>query len=190
MKEKENQRIALTKRLLKENLLKLMETKNIHSISVIELCGAAGINRSTFYNHYGKPYDVLTDIERDVIRDVDEIWHKTVTQKCPFNQRVEILCQYMSEHSYLSKLLLRDEKINAEFINLLFDTANIRLLYGSLLSDIKDGGGERLAMTFLVTGAYQMIRQWLLEDIPKSPKEMGELASQVMELTGKIPFET
>ena len=54
MEKNENQRIKLTKRLLKESLLKLLTEKNIKKISVSELCQTAGINRSTFYNHYNQ----------------------------------------------------------------------------------------------------------------------------------------
>lgn len=76
MKTKENQRVALTKRLLKETLLVLMEEKNIQNITIVELCNMAEINRSTFYNHYGCPADVLLDIENSVVNDLDEIWTK------------------------------------------------------------------------------------------------------------------
>ena len=34
-------------------------------------------------------------------------------------------------------------------------------------------------ITFLSNGTYHMIRQWLLDDIPKTPKEMGELVQFV-----------
>ena len=52
MARKENQRITLTKKLLQEGLLRLLETKRLDKISVTELCREAGINRATFYNHY------------------------------------------------------------------------------------------------------------------------------------------
>ena len=48
MEAKENQRITLTKRLLKESLVRLMEAKSLQKISVSELCKDAGINRATF----------------------------------------------------------------------------------------------------------------------------------------------
>ena len=52
MAQKENQRIALTKKLLQEGLLRLLETKTLDKISVTVLCRESGINRATFYNHY------------------------------------------------------------------------------------------------------------------------------------------
>ncbi|MGN0313758.1 MAG: TetR/AcrR family transcriptional regulator, partial [Fusicatenibacter sp.] len=86
MKKKENQRIALTKLLLKENLLQLMSEKDFQSITVTELCDAAGVNRSTFYNHYGCPADVLADIEKGVFADLENIWeNNTEGKNSPIN---------------------------------------------------------------------------------------------------------
>ena len=64
---KGNQRIALTKRLLQEALLRLMNRKPLDKISITELCDEAGINRTTFYRHYYTPHDVLLSMELDFI---------------------------------------------------------------------------------------------------------------------------
>ena len=54
---KENQRMVVTKRMLKEWLLRPLD--NIH---VNELCRESGINRATFYRHYETPQDVLVSL--------------------------------------------------------------------------------------------------------------------------------
>ena len=58
MEKRENQRIMLSKRLIKESLTRLLASESIHKISVRMLCEEAGINRSTFYKYYGSQYDV------------------------------------------------------------------------------------------------------------------------------------
>ena len=68
MARKENQRITLTKKLLQEGLLRLLETKRLDKISVTELCREAGINRATFYNHYDSPQGLLTELEQKMKR--------------------------------------------------------------------------------------------------------------------------
>ena len=65
---KENQRVALSKRMLKEGLIKLLNKKNISKISINELCEIAEINRTTFYRHYQTPHDVLLEVEYDFIK--------------------------------------------------------------------------------------------------------------------------
>lgn len=58
----ENQRVRMTKRLLSDSLLYLMQTKPIDEISVSELCRQAQVNRTTFYKYYACPHDILKDI--------------------------------------------------------------------------------------------------------------------------------
>ena len=65
MAEKINQRVAVTKRLLKESLIEILSKKTIRKVTVTELCLRAGINRSTFYAHYRIPSDILTEIKKD-----------------------------------------------------------------------------------------------------------------------------
>lgn len=64
---KNDTRVQFTKSVLKTALLELLHKKPISKISVKELCEKAGLNRSTFYLHYGEPNDVLRDIEEDTI---------------------------------------------------------------------------------------------------------------------------
>ena len=40
---------------------------------------------------------------------------------------------------------------------------------------------ETLALlkTFLAHGIYALVRKWVLEDVPKTPQEIGQLAERV-----------
>ena len=51
----------------------------------------------------------------------------------------------------------------------------MRAIYEQIFAYVKNEDSKRLMITFLTNGTYHMIRQWLLEDLPKTPKEMGEL---------------
>jgi len=66
--KKENQRVRLTKRILKETLIQKLKAKDLHEITVTELCSSAEINRTTFYKYYGNVYDVLMDVEGDLMQ--------------------------------------------------------------------------------------------------------------------------
>ena len=176
MGKKENQRIVLTKRLLKESLLQLMSEKSIKDITVSELCEAAEINRSTFYNHYGCPADVLKEIETGVVEDLIKIWEEHgAGENWPVSERVETLCSYLLERKNTSKLLFRDSDTGSEFATLLIQAAHVQTSYDQVFSYIKSQDSKRLMITFLTNGTYHMIRQWLLEDISKTPAEIGEM---------------
>ena len=85
MNKHENQRLMLTKRLLKEHLTELLQEKSIQKITVVELCSGAGIHRSTFYTHYGCVLDVFKEMEDDFIAELEEIWQTSATKgrNCP-----------------------------------------------------------------------------------------------------------
>lgn len=94
MDKKENQRIMLTKRLLKESLIEMLAKKSIKKISVSELCTAAGINRSTFYNHYGSQFDVLKEMELDMIEDLNQIFEREIKKSnWTLDKRAAAFCQ-------------------------------------------------------------------------------------------------
>lgn len=66
---KSDARVRYTKKALRGALLKLMETKQIKSITVKEVCDLAEINRATFYTHYKDCFDLLEQIENELIED-------------------------------------------------------------------------------------------------------------------------
>lgn len=88
---KENQRVMLTKRLLKESLSGLLKEKRIEKISISELCKEAGINRSAFYKHYDTRYDLLYELETDLAEDLHKYINKNKF-KGDFFRRIKVIC--------------------------------------------------------------------------------------------------
>ena len=48
----ENRRVKLTKKLIQDAFLELLEKRPLSKINVTEICRLADVNRSTFYAHY------------------------------------------------------------------------------------------------------------------------------------------
>lgn len=176
MKIKENQRVALTKQLLKESLIRLMETKSLQKISVSELCKNAGINRATFYNHYTTPSDILKEIGNEMADEIQAIFEeKNLHHKATLQERVELACDYLQKNKQTAKLLFLNNTPESEFaVKLIRGQSEWKLVCDGLDSMYGEDGKE-LLLTLLVHGAYCMITKWLLEDSGRTPKEMGEL---------------
>lgn len=64
-----DQRVRLTKMLLRRALTELLKQKPVQSISVKELCEKAGIHRGTFYAHYTDIFDLLAQVEEEMMQD-------------------------------------------------------------------------------------------------------------------------
>ena len=69
----EQKRKTNTKENIKKAFIKLIKDKGCDSLTVSDLAREANINRGTFYLHYLDKYDLLDQLEKDVIEDLEEI---------------------------------------------------------------------------------------------------------------------
>lgn len=174
MPGKENQRVIITKRMLKEGLLRLMKTKGIPNISVSELCAEAGINRVTFYNHYSAPIDILTEMGNELIDGLQLHLKEHRTQPhINLQERVELACNYLQKNKEIATLLFQNNTPESEFAAKLIRGQEEWTAACTELGAMYGEDGKDLLLTFMVHGAYCMITKWLLDDIKKTPKELG-----------------
>ena len=68
----ENRRVKITKTMIKDAFLELLEKHPIEKISVTDICKGADVNRSTFYAHYSEPQDLLFELEEEILASTDE----------------------------------------------------------------------------------------------------------------------
>lgn len=62
-----DERIAKTKAAIRTVLFECLHEKSLENISVKELCARAGINRTTFYNHYAGVNELVEEIGQEQI---------------------------------------------------------------------------------------------------------------------------
>lgn len=67
-----DQRVRMTKLMLRRGLIGLLEQKQLKDISVTELCRQSGINRGTFYAHYTDIDDLHRSIEEEVFAEIQK----------------------------------------------------------------------------------------------------------------------
>ncbi len=163
-----NQRIRLTKRLLYESLLELLGDRTVEEISVKELCEHAGINRSTFYAHYGCVRDVITEIGREITEKVRDICRREGSNP---KIALEQICEYLYRMKSTEMVLFRnhtDKELSSAFESLSAEFYHL----GNF--DIKPQD-EKLTLAFINYGMFNLIKTWLTENIEKTPKEISAL---------------
>ena len=64
----ENRRVRMTKRMIQEAVLELLETTGPDKLTVTDVCQRADVNRSTFYAYYAEIRDVIREIEDDLLQ--------------------------------------------------------------------------------------------------------------------------
>lgn len=171
---KDDQRVALTKRLLQEGLLRLLEKKDIDSIHVSELCAESGINRATFYRHYSEPRDILRNMRQNIIRDV-QAFSRTDRKGKNLQSCLRDLCQYLYDQADLLRILFktRTDDEFVESIQGLYKEQFDSVLYKAIGNQDEDS--QKLMAYYHAGGFYYILRQWILESIHKTPTEVADV---------------
>lgn len=175
MAQKENQRIALTKKLLQEGLLRLLEVKPLENISVTELCRESGINRATFYNHYSTPQELLTDLEKRMTNQLKAAIGTPQTAE-EIILHTERVCAFFQEHSRTVLTLHRchsdaDLKDALYALNQNFQLYRLKRNYSGSM----DPHSLHLVSVFFYLGCYYIMLEWLEQELPLTPKEVADL---------------
>jgi len=175
MEQKENQRIMLTKQLLQTALLKLLKKVPLHAISIRELCNEAGINRTTFYNHYGSQYDLLDDISQRFLNSVVvRLGSADFSDRESVHQRVAMVLEYFAENRELS-ILLMNNNIDPGFAERIFSLPKIGDLLDAALVNCLDDRKRTATISFVIHGSYKLLQDWINEEDRLPAKEQTEM---------------
>ncbi len=171
-----NQRITVTKRMLKEGLIRLLEKKPLDKISITELCREAEINRTTFYRHYELPKDVLMEMQSDFFEDAVKHFNNPMT-----TNDLEQFFIYLYEHSELVKLFFQynSDADWAKSFTWIFNSFPDKMMPKAFRNI--DENSAKLLSTYLAGGTFFLARQWIIEDIPIPPKDVAAIALNILD---------
>ncbi|HWQ58772.1 MAG TPA: TetR/AcrR family transcriptional regulator C-terminal domain-containing protein [Clostridia bacterium] len=169
----ENQRIRLTKRMLRESLIAFLAHKNIHHVSVREICEGAEINRTTFYKYYGSPYDLLRDMENEVLAQIEGYLGMNDGLQGDFQLFLKII-SYIDDNVELCRLLINNA-VGSAFPERLLNLPTIRRLLSEQLSAEYGSDESDYIHQFVVDGGFSIIKRWINRDARESPEKIAML---------------
>ena len=169
----ENQRIRVTKRMLKEALVQLLESKPIEKITVYEICQTAEINRTTFYKYYGSQYDLLEDIEADFLHELEVNLQDSDNIYTLLN-----ILTYINTHRDACRVLL-ESSTSAGFLEKVFSHTQLTRQLEHIAPKQSEVSRKYLR-EFVVYGSYSIVRRWLLSEQPEPPEEIARIINDVV----------
>jgi len=186
--KKEDRRVKYTKMVLKESLIDLLSQKDISAITIKEICEEADVNRTTFYAHYADQYDLLRQIEDELLQNLKAYITVFKQKKADaiFVDILEEMFEYIKANAKLCKLLLSKEG------NLDFQKRIMMLVYDTNLvakpNETLKKGEEEYVYSFVITGCVGVIHKWLEEGMKHSSRIMaGMIINSVKNLP--VTFE-
>ncbi|WP_294520601.1 TetR/AcrR family transcriptional regulator [uncultured Pseudoflavonifractor sp.] len=176
---KENQRTRLTKRLLRESLLGLLEEKPVERITVKELCERAELNRSTFYAYYQDVVQLyyemgneLVDALLDYVRDMGADRVQT-----------EPMLAYIKERREMFALLIYNGQfmdMNAPLQRRVFEET-IRYIWPAGAEMSVAGPEWKYILQYMFMGGSGLIHRWVRDGCDMEPAELAALLGGLTE---------
>lgn len=167
-KETKDRRVRYTKTVLRESLLELMKTQPINKITVTDICGKADINRGTFYAHYTDPYDLLKQIEEELLHTIEGSLQAKTTQEL----LLEIF-QAILQHGELCKILF-SEYGDKEFLKrVMYIAYDKSVLEWTAASRHIPADQLQLVYAFIANGCIGTIQSWVQKGFQETPQEIA-----------------
>lgn len=159
--------------------MKLLKDKPISSVTVKEICVLADINRSTFYSHYLDQFDLLNQIEEEIIEDMNETLTSYIyNQNEDTLQVTEKMVEYVAENSDVCATLF-SEHGDSSFKKRVMMVASEHTVKNWLSIYPIDSGISEYVSMFAVSGSIHLLENWLKNGMDKSPKELAEIINNL-----------
>ncbi|MCD8200792.1 MAG: TetR family transcriptional regulator C-terminal domain-containing protein [Clostridia bacterium] len=170
----ENQRVRLTKKLLKEALVDILRETPFNKVTISEICARAEINRTTFYKHYADETALYYEMESDMLKLLSE---NLGAGRDGQSSLTRLLC-ILRENRKVAAVMLNSD-IDKDLSEKIFSLPEI-------VSQIKDrakGNCPRFEelFFFICHGGYELVRHWVNEGCVTPPEEISELFSYITE---------
>ena len=180
MKSDVDLRVKRSRLLLKEALLQLMKEKKFRDIQVTEIADKAQVARPTFYLHYKSKQELLLSLVDDVFNEFYEALSATIANdQTDTKQQNVMVFQYWERYADILRLVIEAD-IHDEF------RTRMRVYFSQVMAqfvpeEIRANVRTEFIIDFVSGGAYSLLTQWIVRDMPCSAEQMGALFH---ELTG------
>lgn len=187
----ESARVEQTKQVIKDVFIDLYINRSIDSIGIKEITDKAGLNRGTFYIHFQDIYDLLDEIEDEILSGLNRQISKLKElsfQSTDLNILRGIIVQaleYVRERSKYFKALLGANG-SPSFLKKLKQVAKLSFL-DKFKSEGRLGDFSEYLIEYIVSANVGVIVYWLETGMKISADELTNLMSRIM-LRGPMTY--
>lgn len=162
MNKKQPEVTMMTKQIIKDSFWELYKEKKIEKITVKDITLKAGFNRSTFYAYFTDVYDILEQIEDDLMPGIEHLPPIDTSKMQNLDYFENIITIYEKNSAYYSVLLSENGdpsfalKLKNVFKTMMIDVITNRVHISSKEMDY--------ALEFLVSASLSIVKHWFDQD--------------------------
>lgn len=179
----ENRRVKMTKKMMKDTLIDLLDEKPLEKITVTEICKNADVNRSTFYAYYEDISALMLEIEDELLEHVTvyaENFNDYTDKK--MLEVFEEFFEYVRENAKVFRvLMLRHDNIS-------FNRRMLDTIMEKYKMSLECNGELPAKYTYIysVSGVIGIMREWIDSGFSISSKKLAKMVLQMCVKATKI----
>ena len=169
----DNRRVRMTKKLIKDAYLELLETNPSEKISVTDICRKADVNRSTFYMYYEDPITLRQDIENDLMEQIPVLskMPSEITSDEQFVAILESFFTYIKDNDRMFRILITQSD------NRVFNRRLIAAVLRKYHVESQSGNPllTKYEYVFIISGVIGLLGAWMEGNYPISARKFSEM---------------
>ncbi len=183
MTTKQDHRKRVTKLMLQQALIKLLQNKTIQEVTVTQLCQESGINRTTFYLHYQDANDMLQKLQDEFYC---ELINHLDNMAFDMNRDIEIpvflveILKYLRDHADICRIVV-SSKGDDSFVMKLMNTAKEKSIveYAQIYQNAKPESIE-IFFNYVSHGCLGVLKSWLASNMSQQPEELAVVLGRLI----------
>lgn len=156
-----------TKKIIREEFIKILNERPLNKITVKDIASACDINRNTFYYYYTDIYAILSEIFQIELQIVIDEYNDTLSweESCIVATKFSLQNKTAIYHVYNS---MQKEELEDYLFNV---SGNIMSRYVEKVSDgiSASSGDKKLIASFYQCALTEMVLRWIASGMKEDP---------------------
>ena len=185
-----DRRVKRTKKLLRDSLFSLLQTKSINEITITELTEVADINRATFYFYYTDIFDMLDQIQNEAYEMFETVLQGTeehINSPEAFAKYIENILLFCKENPSIARFVITREYNNNKVLK------KIKRLLAKNVPVAKETYAQddprRFILNFALNSLTGTVVDWMDDGMVIPPDVMADFISN-MYISGSLYAKT
>lgn len=181
-KFKNDKRSRKSRQAIKDAFKEMVLTQEMSHIVIKDLAEKADVNRKTFYLHYTDVYNVLEDVEDELLDDIKSIFAKFDMDKIktdPYPLLIAISDGVSGSENETFNKLLFSSTISGNFMRKIKDMLKKELFNSYKFINLSPQKAN-VVLSFIVSGVVDCYRDWYLSDRSESLEELARELSELI----------
>ena len=181
-----DRRVKRTKKLLRDSLFSLLQTKSINEITVTELTEIADINRATFYFYYTDIMDMLDQIQNEAYELFEDVLIGTeehINSTESFAKYIENILLFCKANPSIARFVITREYTNNKVLK------KIKKLLAKnvpvAMENYPPDDPRRFVLNFALNALTGTVVDWMDDGMVIPPDVMAEFIAN-MYISGSI----